>query len=154
MLDKTLTKADFQVSQVLPVVTQSVDVLLLVGTNNVKVSMGHMGNADLAGPCDPSCPGTPPPAADVSLLTPPDILMMAEPKGVTGTIVLTKMAWPMVAPNSLEPLSLVAHYQLVIPPPAPKAELDIMEIICSLRNTIMVAIAPIQTSIAEISSRL
>ena len=171
-LDKTPTKADFQVGQVTVAPATPVAVVMpLVGPNNAKASVGTLGDADSGRTLTPGCPGTPPAAAllDTHVVFSPNVVMAlaapsgaacpspAKPKRVNGTGVTPRAAQLSTLTDPAHRVSLVHHYQSVTPSPAsPPAAVETAEdcMMCLLGSTITAALVPLKLSIEDISSHL
>ena len=170
-LDKTPTKADFQVSQQATVsVTQLAVDKPLVGPDNAKVSVGTLGDADSGRTSTPSCPGTLPAAAHLdNQLTSLDVVMTAnparvdtcpssaEPERAHGTEVTARAALPIsVPPDPTHVVPLVEPYRSVTPSPAPPPTVETAEdrMMRLLGSTLSAALVPLKASIEDIGTRL
>ena len=153
-LDKTPTKADFQVSQV--VLSQPLSgPLPLYGPEIAKAS---------AGPS--SVPGdlrTPPFAADTLQRSPPDALMdgtagqvdPVRPPQVTAVPpVSAEVAQPTNIPAPNKEVALVEHYQWATPSITPPTEDTETRMLRMLQQVVCQAVQPIQTPISDLHARI
>jgi len=162
-LDKTPTKADFQVSRT-TLSTSTSEPLPLYGAESAKASAGPsvVGTSCVQTSRVPGDLRTPPFTADTPLSGPPDVLMdgtagqvhPVQPSRTTAPPVSTEMATYTTTSDLAQKAGLVEHYQSATPsltPPVEDAEARMMRMI---QLAVGQAIQPIQSSLSDLRARI